>query len=338
MSLSFLKSFFLPVLVSAYMLCSSFLFTPEVYKFSSGDLEGRRMAYSLQTPLNWNGKTLVFVPGFSRNMHFWDKHANEYFNKGFRIFRYDPFNIGQSLSLNGVLSQKEHGFNFHDDIKALTQILKNLGISNEIILIGHSLGSAKAIFLERALNKSRGDIPVKKVLIASPFVRFLSDYYDEQNAENIASPFLIPNIFKGILPLVGDQVDLLNEGIKGLSEGFVSAGSYFFSPYAINESIEQALDEREANEETGLERSLEEAALLEIMNSLEEISVLEAISKVRARIHLLTGDNDKLIVPLDLLEELKDAAPKSMTHTLIESDHFTPSKKDYYTWLNRFLR
>lgn len=342
MILGVIKVLFFSNLIFARPTCSSVLPDYTIHSFKRGFLRNRKMVYQIDRPhsVEWNGKTIIFPPGFSKGKAFWNRQASYYEKKGYQIFRYDPFNIGHTLKENGVL-RVEEGLSFEDDINAVAQILKSKGIDKEIIIVGHSLGSAKAVFLERVLNK-KSPGSVEKLFITAPFVRFLSDYYSEKQVEELVNPFLIWNPFKEG-SFFSDQTELINQRVKGFGEAISAANSSSLPSVMIdvamtNALIDEALSHKIEDEYiTGLEESLEKEALFEVMKSLTEVSVLTSVGKVSAEMHLLTGHDDEVIVPLGIIKELVENAPETMSSTQIRSGHYVTKTTSFYRWLNSRL-
>jgi pimeloyl-ACP methyl ester carboxylesterase len=131
----------------------------------------QKIAYRAQKPERWNKKTVVLLSGLSRNMDFWNAHADHLLAGGFQVVRLDFNNIGRTLSKNGIRRYSR----MENDRDAVTAVLEDAGISHNLYLVGHSRGAAIAFMAAKELE-GRG-VKIEGVLAANPYVEWLENYY-----------------------------------------------------------------------------------------------------------------------------------------------------------------
>ena len=108
------------------------------------------LSFRDQIPNNWNGKTYVFTPGLSKSSLFFEPLVEPLLAAGFRVVRFDPFNIGGTLTANRAL-MKSASLDF--DAEAQAEVIKSLKLSpGSIFLVGHSRGAAVALITAKILG------------------------------------------------------------------------------------------------------------------------------------------------------------------------------------------
>ena len=105
--------------------------------------------------------TLLFFHGRGGNVSHFEKFAQVYASKGYGIFMFDYRGFGLS---DGSPSQKHM---FEDALAAARYLMNTLHIRpQEMVLYGHSLGNAPALFVAQKLEK----LPFKALILQSPFL------------------------------------------------------------------------------------------------------------------------------------------------------------------------
>ncbi len=112
-------------------------------------------------PAQTGRPTLLFFHGRGGNVSHFEKFAHVYASKGYGIFMFDYRGFGLS---KGRPSQKHM---FEDALAAARYLINTLHIRpQEIVLYGHSLGNAPALFVGQTLGK----LPFKAIILQSPFL------------------------------------------------------------------------------------------------------------------------------------------------------------------------
>lgn len=105
--------------------------------------------------------TLLFFHGRGGNISHFESFAQQYQPYGYGIILFDYRGFGSSV---GTLSQKNI---FEDALSAVDYALHQLKISpRQLVLFGHSLGNAPALYVAHTLNS----IPFKALVLQSPFL------------------------------------------------------------------------------------------------------------------------------------------------------------------------
>jgi|GEM_PF-2702049 len=117
-----------------------------------------------------NGKTVLLIAGFSKNMRSWLPHMRLLTAKGYRVVSYDQTNVGYNLFENGVL-KLDKGTGLDTDSILAMDVLKTTGVTKNLSIMGHSRGGAVAARL--ALMARGSNIGLDRVLLLMPYVRYI---------------------------------------------------------------------------------------------------------------------------------------------------------------------
>lgn len=226
-----------------------------------------QMAYMDQIPRGWNGKTIVLVPGLSKSALFYEKHAELFLAQGYRVLRFDPFNINETLRVNG--SKPLHEMSLEQDAEGIAQIVKSLNLAEGSVQIaGHSRGAGVTVHLALLLGKKL----VYRVTLVNPFVSWLSDYAVKdltKKIENVLrlNPMTLfaPRAFKNYVESMTSYFS------RQYAQGTID---FMMSATDFKDFLRKALRHRDSSENTSLEFEDEVNALYVMFTNLKNVSIL----------------------------------------------------------------
>ncbi len=299
-----------------------------------GDLH---MAFRDQIPDNWNGKTYVFSPGLSKTSLYFDPVVQPLLDQGIRVIRFDAFNTGGSLVVNGG---PKDGLNLEADGIAQAKILARLNLTpGQVYLIGHSRGAATAMITANIL----GPQFIARVDAVNPYVRWLPNVFKEQASDSLQAWIRLINLFN---PLAYHPVtkSLFDTTIKNWSELWANFGIEVALGFRDFESIvRKDIQTRSSNEATQIDFETEVAGVMAQYNAMKEASILpvaKSISQQGLRAGVWSAKQDRVLVPSKVVAELRTALNLgwfSNDYKLVDGTHHDPIEQtqNFLNWLLR---
>lgn len=270
---------------------------------------------------NKNMPTYILIHGLSKNHKHWDKVSNKLLASGARVIRPDLYNIGYSLHLSGI--KKNH--KIKSDAKMLYDLVSSLNLNN-IILVGHSRGAGVSIELASMFHRT--DV-IKTAFLITPFVRDLAPYYKRKALQALQSsyshsPWSYWGSYTKFLGINSDK-EFKNGYSHPLITDMIERTFDHEKFNSLNNAIEYMKNRSKNEILSGIEIEYEASALREILNGIQNTSVLNAAIDISAKVHLLRATDDNVLVPKEIIAELTRLL--QIEAELVEADHYITVKK-----------
>lgn len=301
-------------------------------QYTTPNSKGEMIAYVVEKPPRWNGQTVVLISGISRGMLFWNFHAEDLYDQGYRVVRLDSHNIGETLRANGVKRTPR----IEDDADAVLAVLEELNIQRNVYLVGHSRGAAVAILVGYHLeNDGR---PAKKILAANPYVQWLPSHFSNGTADKV-SAMMSPLDIWAQLPFVGSWVQAGKDMTVATMKGTHEATANMASSMMYSEVAAKFLSSREPHERVGLSIFVEIRGVSEVMDGMKNTTILPVAEKLETPVTIYSTCNT--LEPQPLISKLHNTLrnPTPVQYLAQTGDHCAPTAHytEFKKVLNQFL-
>lgn len=276
-------------------------------KFYAGfvTIRGQREIYIQWAKAKAGQPTIILLNGLTYSTRQWEVFAEAVADQGFGVLRYDMQGMGETLLKDAPVLRV---ISYKDQIKDLNALVKTLGITGKLNLVGLSYGGGIALAYGAAYPNE-----VKNIVVMAPFTRPLA----EQD-EWIKSQIWYTRRVQPFNPASDD--DLYDFYLRQVI-------------YTTYPGVEPVL----------LENQFKLEAVFRLVQGIRKWTSDESVPLLpKASLHLMIAGNDQYI-KRDVMESFWASVPQDRRASLIvvnNSDHKIPEAVPYFAarWVGEILR
>jgi pimeloyl-ACP methyl ester carboxylesterase len=215
--------------------------------------------------------TAVLLNGLTYSTEDWDRFAEALREKGYGVFRYDPYGMGETLEKSGAV---EDVIRIEDQARDLDLVTKAVGLTGRLHLVGLSYGGGLAIAFARDYAER-----IESAVLMAPFTKPLA-----QQDSWIRSQILWTRLTFPLNPATDEE----------LYAFFLRQNVYYVYPYS---------------EPSMLRSPLKPEAVFQMTQGIRQYDMISAAKKFPARaLHLVVAGMDQYI-PRDTLDSFWNGLP-----------------------------